>query len=284
MTMLPFACLIIGMISLYVCGNKKIHLSFIAGSIFLSIIMQTTTVLGGTLLIFFMILCWLYFDGLATGWIRVLTYWMLVGMGICFIIHCLPGFNVLPVYQDIQLSPLSKPFNIYLSFDKGVMALILGCFIRPSLHSNQQFSLWNKHVIFALSGAIAVISILGLISGYIAIDPKFSPLFFIWGINNLFFVCFAEEILFRGVIQKTFSSFFEKYHVGFILPLLLSSILFGLVHYKGGIAYIGLATIAGIFYGYAYQKTKRVEAATLVHFGLNASHFLLFTYPSAIPH
>lgn len=282
--MLPFTCLIISIISLYVCGNKKIHLGFIATSIFLSIAMQITTALGGAFLLFFMTLCWLYFDVLAIGWIRAFTYWVLVGMGICFIIHCLPGFNVLPVYQDIQLSPLSKPFNMYLSFDKGVMALILGCFIRPSLNNTQQISLWNRHVIFALSGSIAVISILGLLSRYIAIDPKFSPLFFIWGIHNLFFVCFAEELLFRGVIQKTFSDFFEKYHLGFILPLLLSSILFGLVHYKGGIAYIGLATITGIFYGYAYQKTKRVEAAILVHFCLNASHFLLFTYPSAISH
>lgn len=284
MEALPFVCLVIGIISLYVCDNKKVHLSFIVGSLLLSTITQTTTVLGSVLIIFFMALCWLYFDILEKGWLRALVYWVFVGMGICFTLHCFSGFKALFAFQNIQLSPLSKPFSMHLYFDKGLMAFILASFMGISSQKNQHLLVWNRHVVVALGGSIAIISLLGLLSGYIAFDPKFSPLFFIWGINNLFLACFAEEILFRGGIQKTFSDFFEKYHVGFIFPLLLSSIIFGLVHYKGGLAYIGLATIAGIFYGYAYQKTRRVEAAVFVHFCLNASHFLLFTYPSTIQH
>lgn len=30
----------------------------------------------------------------------------------------------------------------------------------------------------------------------------------------------------------------------------------------------------------AYQRTGRVEAAILTHFAVNATHFLLFTYPT----
>lgn len=39
------------------------------------------------------------------------------------------------------------------------------------------------------------------------------------------------------------------------------------------------ATIAGIAYGYAYVKTKRIETSILVHFNFNLAHFIFFTYP-----
>ncbi len=33
---------------------------------------------------------------------------------------------------------------------------------------------------------------------------------------------------------------------------------------------------------FVYHRTKSIEMAMLAHFALNATHFLLFTYPSAI--
>jgi membrane protease YdiL (CAAX protease family) len=41
-----------------------------------------------------------------------------------------------------------------------------------------------------------------------------------------------------------------------------------------------LATVAGLFYGAAYLRTRRIEGAILTHFALNAVHFLAFTYPA----
>ena len=39
--------------------------------------------------------------------------------------------------------------------------------------------------------------------------------------------------------------------------------------------------MAGLGYGWAFMRTQRIEAAMAVHFGVNAMHFLLFTYPRA---
>jgi len=41
-----------------------------------------------------------------------------------------------------------------------------------------------------------------------------------------------------------------------------------------------LAAVAGIVYGYAYEKTQRIEASILCHFGVNIIHFIFFTYPA----
>jgi membrane protease YdiL (CAAX protease family) len=46
------------------------------------------------------------------------------------------------------------------------------------------------------------------------------------------------------------------------------------------LALVLLATIAGLFYGAAYLRTRRIEGAILTHFALNAAHFLAFTYPA----
>jgi uncharacterized protein len=40
-----------------------------------------------------------------------------------------------------------------------------------------------------------------------------------------------------------------------------------------------LAAAAGLGYAIAYQRTGRIEASMTAHFTLNATHFLLFTYP-----
>jgi len=72
----------------------------------------------------------------------------------------------------------------------------------------------------------------------------------------------------------------QKYKYGNILSLITVSILFGLAHFAGGFKYVILSTIASIIYGYAYQKTQRIEASILCHFGVNTFHFIFLTYPA----
>lgn len=64
-----------------------------------------------------------------------------------------------------------------------------------------------------------------------------------------------------------------------LLSLLLTALLFGLFHYKSGVLMIIFAFLAGIGYGYAFQKSEKIESAILVHFGVNITHFIFFTYP-----
>ena len=99
-------------------------------------------------------------------------------------------------------------------------------------------------------------------------------------LNNLFFVCLAEEALFRGFIQNGFTRLFPKTPFFSYASIAVAAVLFGLAHYKGGPIYVALAAVAGLFYGFAYQKTNRLDAAVLVHFGFNTIHFLLFSYPN----
>ena len=40
-----------------------------------------------------------------------------------------------------------------------------------------------------------------------------------------------------------------------------------------------MVALAGMGYGFAYLKTRRIEAAVLVHFLVNFTHLLFFSYP-----
>ncbi|MFD1791571.1 CPBP family intramembrane glutamic endopeptidase [Ochrobactrum teleogrylli] len=111
-------------------------------------------------------------------------------------------------------------------------------------------------------------------------DPKIMPYLGIWAVNNLVFVAFAEEVLFRGMIQGRLLaySYYRCWHPAFAIAI--SAVLFGMLHYQGGLSYVALATVAGIFYGMAYYKSGRLISAIAVHFLLNLTHALFFTYPA----
>jgi hypothetical protein len=121
---------------------------------------------------------------------------------------------------------------------------------------------------------------LSLASGYVRFDPKFPRESWLWITVNLCFTCVAEEALFRGFIQAQLARLWGNVVRGGWYALLVSAVLFGLAHAAGGPAYVTLATIAGVGYGWAYLRTGRIEASILTHFAVNATHFFGFTYPA----
>jgi|GEM_PF-862976 len=136
-----------------------------------------------------------------------------------------------------------------------------------------------KYTLFLLLSCIAIIIILALTSGYAIFEPKIPSILTIWMINNFFFICFSEEVFFRGFLQKTLQNLLPKQQ---ILAVIIASLIFGATHFQGGLTYIVLSSICGFFYGYTYYKTNKILCSMIVHFGLNLSHLLLFTYPALI--
>ena len=123
---------------------------------------------------------------------------------------------------------------------------------------------------------LGVFAMLSTFSTYVAWDPKIPSILPLWILCNLFVTCIAEETLFRGVIQSSLERLFKH----FWIAIALASVLFGLAHYRGGCAYVLLASLAGVFYGIAYYRTRSLLASTFLHFTLNLTHLLLFTYPA----
>lgn len=78
------------------------------------------------------------------------------------------------------------------------------------------------------------------------------------------FVALPEELFFRGLVQNLLQR-----HMKSTRALLLASVLFGLSHFNKGATfnwqYVILATIAGVFYGRAWMRQKRLFASSVTH-------------------
>ncbi|HJD55768.1 MAG TPA: CPBP family intramembrane metalloprotease [Rickettsia endosymbiont of Pyrocoelia pectoralis] len=197
----------------------------------------------------------------------------------CFAFHKVPGFFNIIAIDKLQLSKVSIPFSMYLNFDKVMPALIIYVIGNLHISEKQKISEDIKYTALSLLICIIIVVILTLITGYALFEPKIPSILPIWAINNFFFICFSEEVFFRGFLQRTLQNLLLKRR---ILAVIITALIFGLTHFQGGIVYIALSTICGFFYGYAYYKTNKILCSMIVHFGLNLSHLLLFTYPALI--
>ena len=195
--------------------------------------------------------------------------------------HNMPGFRNPRLLHDFQFSPDAVPYTQHANFDKGAAGLILLVFFCARVASRDAWrGMHTRTLPYAIATCACVIGA-GLLLGYSRPDfklPAYAPIFLA---TNLFFTCVAEEALFRGVLQHGLSrllSWRGFAHAGW-MALIAVSLLFGLVHTGGGIGYVVLATLAGMGYGYAFLRTQCIESAILVHFCVNAVHFIGFTYP-----
>jgi uncharacterized protein len=199
---------------------------------------------------------------------------------VIFFIHAVPGIINIKVIDHAVFSNWAAPFTMYLNLDKPLVGLFILFFSHRLIQTGKQWkeTLWMTLPI-AIIGFIIILG-LAFILRYVNFDPKFNSVFFIWAMSNLIFTAVAEEALCRGFVLHYLDIYFVRFRYGQYVSLLLVSVFFGVLHYTGGWKYILLATIAGIVYGYIYQKTRRIEASILTHFLLNTLHFLLFTYPA----
>jgi membrane protease YdiL (CAAX protease family) len=194
--------------------------------------------------------------------------------------HQLPGFNNPRVISNAMFSPDAIPFRLHLNFDKTLVGLFILGFCHSRIAHAAEWRVMVTRAWPITAGLIGLLLVLSFSSGYVRFDPKFPPESWLWITVNLCFTCVAEEALFRGFVQAQLQRLWQNFPRGEWLALSAAAILFGLAHAGGGPAYVALATVAGVGYGWVYLRTGRIEASILTHFALNATHFFFFTYPA----
>jgi uncharacterized protein len=231
---------------------------------------------------------WIAIAGaLAWGFAHAQSRRARVSLGIAFGVHALamglallPGFDRVVLVGHVVLSPGAAPYDIAVGFPKVVCGIFILRLINPALLSRRGLAdvLKRAAPVFAVTTLVVMIGVYSM--GYTAFAPKWTPLFLLWAPINLFFTCLSEEAFFRGFVQHELARAGGNKGGAILVALVVGALLFGLAHVGGGISYAIAATLAGLGYGWAFQRTRRIEAAMAVHFGVNAVHFLLFVYPT----
>jgi len=124
----------------------------------------------------------------------------------------------------------------------------------------------------AFLGFFVIVVPIALGIGFITFPPttKFTFLALLANFAGTFLtIGIPEELFFRGVLLHGLD---QKYKDKPWLPLLLSSLAFGLMHWNNvssleeKIAYVALASLAGAFYGWAYRRSgNKLFSAVLLH-------------------
>ncbi|MBI3383596.1 MAG: CPBP family intramembrane metalloprotease [Aquabacterium sp.] len=224
----------------------------------------------------FMCLGWLTQEWARSRWPVV----VFGAMALALALHAFPWFQRVPVFEAVQLSAGAPSFALFASVDKALAGLGLLVWVcRRCSSLSEVITMLRATVPVLLLTVVAVLG-LGVMSHAVHWDPKWpaqAPAFLA---VNLLFTCVAEEAFFRGLLQARLTQALGASPLACWLPALVSAGLFGAVHLGGGWPLAVLAGVAGLGYAVAYARTRRIESAILTHVAVNATHFLLFTYPA----
>lgn len=203
---------------------------------------------------------------------------LLVMAAIALFLHLVPGFNNLNVLKNVKVGPLSAPFSMYYNIDKALIPFILLACL-PTLFATKKHPSVSRLGWLGLIASIPALLLLAVALGGLKIEMHTPAWIGSFVVANVFFVCLAEEALFRGYLQQRLSQWLGNYPA-----LLLTALLFGAAHIAGGPLLMVFAALAGVIYGLAWLWSGRLWVAVAFHFALNLMHLLFFTYPLYLPY
>jgi membrane protease YdiL (CAAX protease family) len=200
----------------------------------------------------------------------------------------------------LAVKPLPNPWGWSLShwlwpYPGGRLAYIftvllcvnvaLACFVLLRGVNGVGYSIgWGRHWSFFILASFIVFGCIAIPLGrtirFIQFEPQWLQLktLPLVSLGILFFTAWPEEFLFRGLLQNILSRASNSDLAGWWT----ASILFGLSHITNmgfpNWRYVILASIAGFFYGWTWQRSGSIFASALVHAAVDVTwHFLFRT-------
>ncbi len=234
---------------------------------------------GLPVIVLFALACFMAVRPTLSVRVRIPVWGTLLVCAVALAAHQVPWINNVLVFDAITVSPLAAPYTLYWNYDKALAGVMLyAVCAQPQRRTEWCHVIVATAVIAVLTSALVAVP--ALAAKFVVWDPKWPAILALWVPANLLVTCVAEEVFFRGLLQRYLSQTLRAtVPSAGLVALFVAAAAFGIAHIGGGVAYAILATLAGLGYGAAYHATQRVEASILVHFALNLTHLLLFAYP-----
>lgn len=283
LTILPFVLLLVAVLGLWI--HRAVWMSALVAAVPLGYFTGALTDLAGVWIVITAALAFAYARARARATsrggrvLRLIAGIAFFAFALAMLIPALPGFVRIELVPAQVLSEGAVPYALAIGFPKVTAGILILGLINPSLVSASGLArvLASAVPVFLATTALVIVCALAL--GYTRFDAHWHELFIPWAVVNLFSTCLGEEAFFRGFVQRELGTVGPNRALWGGIALIVAAMLFGLAHYAGGVNYVIAGVVAGLGYGLAFLRTQRIEAAMLVHFGVNAVHFLLFVYP-----
>lgn len=173
-----------------------------------------------------------------------------------------------------------QQFIVSLNFEKILAAILLAAYL---YHPKLSLRYWQKVFVSAWSILFLVyvallfplIILLHLTTNFNIGSNHLSTL-----LLNVFLVSFAEEVLFRGVLQNWVTQII-RIKIGVSaswIAVLLVTVLYGISHLKFGFFITFFSMLVGGAYGYIYWKSGKIEVAILTHLAFSLTFCFVLAY------
>ncbi|MCG2417808.1 CPBP family intramembrane metalloprotease [Aequorivita sp. F47161] len=182
--------------------------------------------------------------------------------------------------DDFKLEYLSLTFKMGLIFPIAY-SLIKSLKLQSLAGLSRPFP-WRFGYLNLIPGYLIAIALLGLLGKDLSAIAPFNLMLLLIG---CLIVGFAEEYLFRGLLQSLFLNKYGLRKNGILISILLSSILFGLFHLLNltrndnvgqVLIQVVFATFIGFFFGVMVLKTNRLNPLAITHGLINFSFSIAF--------
>lgn len=190
---------------------------------------------------------------------------------IAFAAHLVPGFSATPLWSPRQLSVDAAPYALRLSWDKLLVGVTLLAWWLGQKTPSKPLS---KNVWFTAALTLLGVPLMALALGLVGWQPKWPDGLWLWLAVNLGVAVLAEELLFRGLLQRQLVSW-----LGAWAGIGLTTLLFAAVHLPFSPLFAVVAGVAGLGYGLIFHFSGRISLAIALHGAVNVLHLLLLSYP-----
>lgn len=204
------------------------------------------------------------YSKLSEKWKRQVRYGGMA-LGLLAGFHEVPGIETVPLYSR-WWEHGSKLLAFDFPLDKAFAGLLLAL-IAAQFHP-QKRNLRNAWLVpVGVAGIVLLVGLLGYPMHYTV--PQYAAAFLF---INLLETCFAEELFFRGALQRELMLYLAP-----IPAIAISAVLFGVVHMNRGWEFVLITILAGVLHGFVYRRTGVLSLSILSHFLVNVAWIFLFS-------
>lgn len=228
-------------------------------------------------------LAWFFRKEELNRWLKVGVFLLLVPL-VFFVATYRPGGFSYPLLLSLpNESGLASRFELFVNFSKLLAALCLMYFLLQKRRDDEFVAppKWQFALALLAPGLIIALAVplLGL-----HLQPKLVEQMLLFAVVNLLIIALAEEVFMRLLLQQSLRNLLAAVTANRalqeIIPLLLVTVVFVLMHSGLSGTALWIYTLAGFLYGLSYTLSKNIGYPIMIHFWVNQLHFSLLTYPA----